>query len=180
MWAGFRVIPRQLPPATTRAILLLPSGTRPWVLKCLHHRKLKLAPACAPSICARVQKRCKRDVVVNTSEHAHLSLQTYSFQHTRSHTPGQVMDEHKLTGRLQRFVKYGIVMGESETSAEDAINAINVYAQSLGRYSVSASLPSSPSSIPARLPTMSPSLPTSQPACTPLPCVGVVGACACA
>ena len=90
------------------------------------------------------------------------------------------MDEHKLTGRLQRFVKYGIVMGESETSAEDAINAINVYAQSLGRYSVSASLPSSPSSIPARLPTMSPSLPTSQPACTPLPCVGVVGACACA
>ena len=52
----------------------------------------------------------------------------------------QVMREHKLTDKLQRFVAYGIVMQAPHMSAIEAIHAINCYAQSLGRYSESAFL----------------------------------------
>ena len=48
--------------------------------------------------------------------------------------------EHKLTDKLQRFVLYGIVMGGPHTPALQAIERINCYTQSLGRYSESAFL----------------------------------------
>jgi hypothetical protein len=52
----------------------------------------------------------------------------------------EVMREHKLTDKLQRFVAYGIVMDAPQMPAIEAIHAINRYAQSLGRYSESAFL----------------------------------------
>jgi len=53
--------------------------------------------------------------------------------HVQGKTLEEVMQEHRLTEKLQRFVVHGIVMSSPQIAAFEAVEKINRYAQSLGR-----------------------------------------------